>query len=54
MWLQRGDRMITLKKFGLTNWSRPTDADIMTLLGTEGVEGAKPSFLILRQIATEV
>lgn len=46
--------MIALKKFGLTNWSHPTDADIMTLLGTEGVEGAKHSFLILRQIATEV
>lgn len=40
MWLQRGDGMVALKKFGLTNWSNPTDADIMALLGAEGVEGA--------------
>lgn len=32
--------MVALKKFGLTNWSNPTDADIMALLGAEGVEGA--------------
>ena len=40
MWLQRGDGMVALKKFGLANWSNPTDADIMALLGAEGVEGA--------------
>ena len=40
MWLQRGDGMVALKKFGLTNWSSPTDAEIMALLGAEGVEGA--------------
>ena len=40
MWLQRGDGMVALKKFGLSNWSNPTDADIMGLLGAEGVEGA--------------
>lgn len=40
MWLQRGDQLVSLKKFGLTNWSNPTDADIMALLGAEGVEGA--------------
>lgn len=40
MWLQRGDGLVALKKFGLTNWSNPTDADIMGLLGAEGVEGA--------------
>lgn len=40
MWLQRGDQLVSLKKFGLTNWSSPTDADIMGLLGAEGVEGA--------------
>lgn len=40
MWLQRGDGMVALKKFGLTNWSSPSDADIMGLLGAEGVEGA--------------
>lgn len=40
MWLQRGDGMVALKKFGLTNWSNPTDADIKALLGAEGVEGA--------------
>lgn len=40
MWLQRGDDLIALKKFGLTNWNNPTDAEIMALLGAEGVEGA--------------
>lgn len=40
MWLQRGDGMVALKKFGLSNWDNPTDADIMGLLGAEGVEGA--------------
>ena len=40
MWLQRGDGMVALKKFGLANWHNPTDADIMGLLGAEGVEGA--------------
>ena len=40
MWLQRGDGLVALKKFGLTNYSTATDADIMALLGAEGVEGA--------------
>ena len=40
MWLQRGDGMIALKKFGLSNWQTATDADIMGLLGKEGIEGA--------------
>lgn len=40
MWLQRGDGMVALKKFGLTNWSNPTDTEVMALLGAEGVEGA--------------
>lgn len=40
MWLQRGDSLIALKKFGLTNFTNPTDAEIMALVGKEGVEGA--------------
>lgn len=40
MWLQRGDGMVALKKFGLANWDSATDAEIMSLLGAEGVEGA--------------
>lgn len=40
MWLQRGDGLIALKKFGLTNFANPTDAEIMSLVGKEGVEGA--------------
>lgn len=40
MWLQRGDDLVALKKFGLTNWNSATEADIMGLLGAEGVEGA--------------
>ena len=40
MWLQRGDAFVGLKKFGLKNWVSPTDAEIKSLVGTEGVEGA--------------
>lgn len=40
MWLQRGDSLVALKKFGLTNYSYATDAEIMSLVGAEGVEGA--------------
>lgn len=40
MWLQRGDGMVALKKFGLSNWETATDKEIMGLLGAEGVEGA--------------
>lgn len=40
MWLQRGDGMVALKKFGLANWQTATEADIMKLVGAEGVEGA--------------
>lgn len=40
MWLQRGDGMVALKKFGLSNWESATDEEIMSLLGAEGVEGA--------------
>lgn len=31
--------MVALKKFGLDNWSSASDAEIMSLLGAEGVEG---------------
>lgn len=40
MWLQRGDTMIALKKFGLKNFATATDAEIYALKGKEGVEGA--------------
>lgn len=40
MWVQRGDSMVALKKFGLSNYSTATDAEIMALVGKEGVEGA--------------
>lgn len=40
MWLQRGDTMISLKKFGLSNFASATDAEIYALVGKEGVEGA--------------
>lgn len=40
MWLQRGDSLVALKKFGLSNYSYATDAEIMALVGAEGVEGA--------------
>ena len=28
MWLQRGDKLVALKKFGLANFSTATDAEI--------------------------
>lgn len=31
---------MALKKFGLANWQTATEADIMKLVGAEGVEGA--------------
>lgn len=40
MWVQRGDSMVALKKFGLTNYNYATDAEIYALVGREGVEGA--------------
>ena len=40
MWLQRGDGMIALKKFGLTNYNYASDADVYALVGREGTEGA--------------
>lgn len=40
MWLQRGDGMVALKKFGLTNWNYATEEEVMKLVGAEGVEGA--------------
>ena len=40
MWLQRGDGMVALKKFGLSNYNTASDAEIQALVGKEGVEGA--------------
>lgn len=40
MWVQRGDSMVALKKFGLTNYNSATDAEIQALVGKTGVEGA--------------
>lgn len=40
MWVQRGDGMVALKKFGLANYNTATDAEIMALVGKTGVEGA--------------
>lgn len=40
MWLQRGDGMVSLKKFGLSNYLSATDDEIMALVGKEGTEGA--------------
>ena len=31
MWLQRGDKLVALKKFGLANFSTATDAEIKGL-----------------------
>lgn len=39
MWVQRGDGMIALKKFGLLNYSTATDAEIYALVGRVGNEG---------------
>lgn len=40
MWLQRGDKLVALKKFGLANFSTATDAEIKALIGATGTEGA--------------
>lgn len=40
MWVQRGDDMVALKKFGLANYNSCSDADVNNLVGKEGVEGA--------------
>lgn len=40
MWVQRGDGMVSLKKFGLSNYNTATDEEIKALVGKEGVEGA--------------
>ena len=40
MWVQRGDDLIALKKFGLSNYNTATDAEIKALVGKTGVEGA--------------
>ncbi len=32
MWLQRGEKLVALKKFGLANFSTATDAEIKALL----------------------
>lgn len=40
MWLQREDKLVALKKFGLANFSTVTDAEIKALIGATGTEGA--------------
>lgn len=40
MWVQRGDGLIALKKFGLSNYATASDAEIKALVGKTGVEGA--------------
>lgn len=40
MWVQRGDDLVALKKFGLSNYAAASDAEIKALVGKEGVEGA--------------
>lgn len=40
MWLQRGDKLVALKKFGLANFSTATDEEIKALIGATGTEGA--------------
>lgn len=40
MWFQRGDDLVALKKFGLTNYGYASDADIKALVGKTGTEGA--------------
>ena len=32
MWLQRGDKLVALKKFGLANFSTATDEEIKALI----------------------
>lgn len=40
IWLQRGDDMVALKKFGLANYNSASDADVYNLVGAVGDEGA--------------
>ena len=40
MWVQRGDDLIALKKFGLTNYATASDAEIKALVGRTGTEAA--------------
>ncbi len=40
IWLQRGDGMVALKKFGLSNYATATDSEIYGLVGACGDEGA--------------
>ena len=40
MWLQREDKLVALKKFGLANFSTATDEEIKALIGATGTEGA--------------
>lgn len=40
MWVQRGDDLVALKKFGLSNYNTATDAEIKALVGKTGIEGA--------------
>ena len=40
MWVQRGDDLVALKKFGLSNYATASDTEIKALVGKEGVEGA--------------
>lgn len=40
MWVQRGDDMVSLKKFGLANYESATDGEILALVGRVGTEGA--------------
>lgn len=40
MWVQRGDDLVALKKFGLKDYDFATDEEIKALVGKTGVEGA--------------
>lgn len=40
IWLQRGDGMVALKKFGLADYNSASDADVYNLVGAVGDEGA--------------
>lgn len=40
MWVQRGDGLVSLKKFGLDNYDFASDAEIKALVGKTGIEGA--------------
>ena len=40
MWVQRGDDLVGLKRFGINNYESATDEEIKALVGKTGVEGA--------------